>query len=53
MAEKNKIECTPPASLIKGMSVYASSADYERRLSEHCAQAPGPDLVNASEAEDR
>jgi hypothetical protein len=40
MAEENKVERKTQMPPIKGMSLYASSADYERRLSEDCTQAP-------------
>jgi hypothetical protein len=34
MAEENKIDRKIQMSPIRGMSLYASTADYERRLSE-------------------
>jgi hypothetical protein len=34
MTEEDKVERKPSVWGIKGMSLYASSADYERRLSE-------------------
>lgn len=34
MAEQDKIERKPEGTRVKGMSLYASSADYERRCSE-------------------
>ena len=46
MAEENKIDRKTQMSPIKGMSLYASSADYERRLSEDCTQAPPPRVVD-------
>jgi hypothetical protein len=46
MAEEGKIDRKPQGSLIKSMSLYASSADYERRISEDCTQALEPDAVD-------
>ncbi len=53
MAEEDKIERMPSASLIKSMSLYAGSADYERRLSEDCVQALAPDIVYESKVGDK
>jgi hypothetical protein len=46
MAEENKIDRKIQMPPIKAMSLYASSADYERRLSEDCTQAPPPSVVD-------
>jgi hypothetical protein len=46
MAEEGKIDRKPQGSLIKSMSLYASSADYERRISEDCTQGLEPDAVD-------
>jgi hypothetical protein len=46
MAEENKIDRKTQIAPIKGMSLYASSADYERRLCEDCTQAPPPGVVD-------
>ena len=51
MAEENKIEGKAQMLPVKGMSLYASSADYERRLSEDCTQAAVPGAVNEPQAE--
>jgi hypothetical protein len=40
------IDRNPPRARIRGMSFYASSADYERRLSEDLGQAPEPDAAD-------
>ena len=37
---------------IKGMSLYANSADYERRLSEDCTLALNLDVVDETHADD-
>jgi hypothetical protein len=50
MAQEEKTDRKPPGSLTKGMSLYASSADYERRLSEDCAQALEADVVDQIQA---
>lgn len=52
MTEENEMDRKRPGSPIKGMSLYASSADYERRLSEDLLQAPEPNMVDESEADD-
>ena len=52
MAEEDKLDRKQPASRIKGMSLYASSADYERRLSEDCTQAFEPDVVEETPLDD-
>jgi hypothetical protein len=54
MAPEDKIDRKPSASesRIKGMSLYASSADYERRLSEDCTQALEPDAIEDAQTDD-
>jgi hypothetical protein len=52
MAQEEKIDRKPQASPIKGVSLYASSADYERRLSEDCGQPVQPNFVNEPPADD-
>ena len=54
MAEQDKMDRRPPASRIKGMSLYASSADYERRLDEDtdCPQAFEPEIVGGDQVDD-
>ena len=52
MAEENKLERKPAGSRMGGMSLYASSADYERRLSEDLSRAAEPDILDETEAED-
>jgi hypothetical protein len=51
MAEEDTLERKPPSSRTKGMSLYASSADYERRLSEDLSVAPEPDILDGTQAE--
>ena len=47
MTEEAKMDRKPQGSPIKGsMSLYASSADYERRMSEDIPQAPEPGIVD-------
>jgi hypothetical protein len=52
MAEQDKLDREPPAPRIKSMSLYASSADYERRLSEDGLQVPEPEIVDEVRVED-
>ena len=52
MAEEDKLERKPAGSRMKGMSLYASSADYERRLSEDLSSALEPDILDETQAED-
>jgi hypothetical protein len=54
MPQEDQIDRKLPASRpqIKRMSLYASSADYERRLSEDCTQAPNLDVVDETHADD-
>jgi hypothetical protein len=52
MAEEDKIERKPSRSQISGMSLYASSADYERRLSEDIPQALEPAIVDETQEDD-
>jgi hypothetical protein len=52
MAEENKIDGKIQMSPIQGMSLYASTADYERRLSEDYTQAPEPGAVEQSQVAD-
>jgi hypothetical protein len=52
MAEEDTIQRKPSGSRIKGMSLYASSADYERRLSEDIPQALEPDIVDETQVDD-
>jgi hypothetical protein len=49
MAEEEKIDRKPSGSRIRGMSLYASSADYERRLSEDIPQAPETEVVEETQ----
>lgn len=49
MTEELTIHHNPPGLRISGMSLYASSADYERRLSEDLQQAPEPDIVDETQ----
>lgn len=49
MAEEVKIDRKPQGSRIKSMSLYASSADYESRLSEDCTQALEPTIVDGTQ----
>jgi hypothetical protein len=49
MAEQDKMDRQPRASRIKGMSLYASSADYERRLNEDL-QVLEPEIVDETQA---
>jgi hypothetical protein len=51
MAEQDKTERRSQASRIS-MSLYASSADYERRLSEDCVQEPEPGVPAEPPADD-
>jgi hypothetical protein len=51
MAEEEKMDRKPPASRIRGMSLYASSADYERRLSEDFPQGLEPDIVDETQVD--
>jgi hypothetical protein len=51
MAEQGKTERRSQVSRII-MSLYASSADYERRLSEDCVQEPEPSVPDEPPAED-
>jgi|HubBroStandDraft_1064217.scaffolds.fasta_scaffold3750666_1 hypothetical protein len=51
MAEQGKTERRAQVSRII-MSLYASSADYERRLSEDCVQEPEPSVPDEPPAED-
>jgi hypothetical protein len=46
MAEQEKMDRQPPASRVKGMSLYASSADYEHRLDEDSQQVLEPEIVD-------
>jgi hypothetical protein len=46
MTDDDQMDRKPPAPRMKIMSLYASSADYERRLSEDCTQAFEPDIVD-------
>ena len=52
MAEEEKMERKPSGSRIRSMSLYASSADYERRLSEDIPQAPETDVVEETPVPD-
>jgi len=53
MTEEAKMDRKPQGSPIKGsMSLYASSADYERRLSEDLLQSPEPDIVDETQVAD-
>lgn len=52
MAEEEKMERMPSGSRIQGMSLYATSADYERRLSEDIPQEPEPDIVDETRVGD-
>jgi len=51
MAEQDILDRQPAASRIKVMSLYASSADYERRLSEDCLQALEPEIVDETQVD--
>jgi hypothetical protein len=52
MTEEGKIEREPRESRIKGMSLYAISADYERRLSEvDCVQELERGIAGKTSAE--
>jgi hypothetical protein len=51
MPEENYIDRKPEGSRIS-MSLYASSADYERRLSEDCVQALEPAVPDETAAND-
>jgi len=52
MAEQDKMDRQAPASRIKGMSLYASSADYERRLNEDSLQVLEPEIVDETQVDD-
>ncbi len=45
MAEQDKLDRQPPTPQSKGMSLYASSADYEHRLDEDGVQGLEPEMV--------
>ncbi len=49
MAEEEKMERKPSGSRIRGMSLYATSADYERRMSEDIPQVPETDVVDETQ----
>jgi hypothetical protein len=51
MAEQDEMDRKSPESRVKGMSLYASSADYERRLSEDFPQALEPDIADETQAD--
>jgi hypothetical protein len=51
MADQDKTERRSRTSRIS-MSLYASSADYERRLSEDCVQEPEPRVPAETRADD-
>jgi hypothetical protein len=52
MTEQDKMDRQPPAARVKGMSLYASSADYERRLSEDGLQVPEPEIFDETQVDD-
>ncbi len=56
MADENMKDRRPSGSgsrsRTKGISLYASTADYERRLSEDCTQPPEPDVSDETQAGD-
>lgn len=54
MAEQEKMDRQPPAARIQVMSLYASSADYERRLEEDtdCLHALEPEIVDQARVDD-
>jgi hypothetical protein len=52
MAEEEKMERKPSRSRIRGMSLYAGSADYERRLSEDIPQTPETDADDETQGGD-
>jgi hypothetical protein len=52
MAEEEKIERKPSGPRNRGMSLYASSADYERRLSEDIPQPPETDVGDETQVGD-
>ena len=54
MVEQDKMDRQPRVSRIKVMSLYASSADYERRLDEDsdCLQAFEPEIVDGTQVDD-
>ncbi len=47
MTEDQLIDPKVPGLRINRMSLYAASADYERRLSEDVPRAPEPDIDDA------
>jgi hypothetical protein len=49
MAQREEVERRPSGSRVRGMSLYASSADYERRVSEDCLQPVAPAIVEESQ----
>ena len=49
MAEQDKMDRQPSASRIKGMSLYASSADYEHRLDGDRLQVLEPEIVDETQ----
>ena len=51
VSEDNKIERKTQMLPIKGMSLYASTADYERRVSEDRTQAPAPGVLHESQVD--
>jgi hypothetical protein len=52
MAEADKLDRKPRESRIRGMSLYAISADYERRLSEvDCVQELERGIAGKTSAE--
>ena len=53
MAEQDKMKRQPRASRIRGMSLYASSADYERRLNEDGLQVLEPEIADEIQLEMR
>ncbi len=52
MTEQEKMDRQPPASRGKGMSLYASSADYERRLDEDSRQVLEPEILAGAQVVD-
>ena len=52
MAEQDKMDRESPTARIKCMSLYASSADYERRLNEDNRQVLEPEIVDEAHVDD-